>query len=225
MKTRGIISMPVIAVVALLAAGAATSASSSEPESPAVGSPGHEHAKASMGDMCPMRVQGTTLTATDVEGGIALEFTTSTGDVAELRKRVRQMAEMHNSHDMGGGEEVVAGSPADVGSQHEHAAGAGTGAGREPSSHQGMMMGRGMKMPAATATANDTDGGARLVLRPNNATQLDALREHVRTHAARMAHGDCPMMLRKPAGTSAPAASPNPGDASHEAHHTPPPGK
>lgn len=47
-----------------------------------------------MAGMCPMKVTGTTATADDVEGGVALRFTT-TGDVAELERRVAAMAEMH----------------------------------------------------------------------------------------------------------------------------------
>lgn len=47
-----------------------------------------------MAGMCPMQVEGTTVRAEDVDGGVALVFTT-TGDVAELRRRVAHMAEMH----------------------------------------------------------------------------------------------------------------------------------
>jgi hypothetical protein len=51
----------------------------------------------------------------------------------------------------------------------------------------------GMTMPAATASVADIEGGSRLVLRPQAAEQLDALREHVRRQAGRMARGECPM--------------------------------
>ena len=46
---------------------------------------------------CPMRVSGTTVTSSDVEEGVALYFTTS-GDVNELRQRVRELATTH-AHD------------------------------------------------------------------------------------------------------------------------------
>jgi hypothetical protein len=36
-----------------------------------------------MAGMCPMQVPGTTVAAVDVEGGIGLSFTTTTGDVGE----------------------------------------------------------------------------------------------------------------------------------------------
>lgn len=56
-----------------------------------------------MAGMCPMEVPGTTVTATDVEGGAAITFATSSGDVDELRQRVHRIAEMHNQmHGEGG---------------------------------------------------------------------------------------------------------------------------
>lgn len=50
-----------------------------------------------MGDSCPMAVAGTSVRAEEVEGGTAMVFTT-TGDVAELRRRVTEMADMHNKN-------------------------------------------------------------------------------------------------------------------------------
>src|SRR5436305_9057260 len=47
------------------------------------------------GGMCPMQVSGTTVQAEDTSSGAALVFKT-TGDVSELRNRVRHMADMHN---------------------------------------------------------------------------------------------------------------------------------
>lgn len=120
------------------------------------GTTGSDHGSGGMAmtDMCPMQIPGTTVASIDVDLGVALAFTTSSGDVGELRSRVARMAEMHN---------------------HRHAAG-------------GMM-------PAATATAEDIADGARMILRPNDPAQLDALREHARMHAERMSHGECPMLM------------------------------
>ena len=56
----------------------------------------------------------------------------------------------------------------------------------------GGMMGGGM-MPAASASSEDVAGGARLDFMPTDAAQLQALREHVRMCAHRMAAGECPM--------------------------------
>ena len=56
------------------------------------------------------------------------------------------------------------------------------------------MMGGGLMMPAATASVEDSEGGARLLLRPKDPAELEALREHARMRAGRMARGACPMM-------------------------------
>ncbi|MEO8261537.1 MAG: hypothetical protein ABI566_03120 [Pseudolysinimonas sp.] len=164
-----------------------------------------------MAGMCPMQVPGTTVAATEVDGGIGLSFTTTTGDVAELRQRVRRMADMHNQP---GGHMMMGshGAPAPgAGAEHQHGAQAGAG-------HGGMMMGGGM-MPAATASVEDIESGARLILQPKDPAQLGALREHVRMKAQRMVGGECPMMSLGSVGEPAPA---NRGNADHDAHH---PGK
>jgi hypothetical protein len=45
-------------------------------------------------DLCPMTVPGTVVTSEAIDGGTALVFTTS-GDFAELRRRVRTLVRMH----------------------------------------------------------------------------------------------------------------------------------
>lgn len=208
------------AVGTVLGGCASTSSTPSEPTTGAAAGPAHQHdagggEKAGMmAGMCPMQVAGTTVAATEVEGGIGLSFTTATGDVVELRQRVRRMVEMHNQrggHMMMGGHGKPA-PGADV--QHQHGAPAGHEAGG-----RGMMMGGAMMMPAATASAEDIEGGARLLLQPKDPAQLGALREHVWMKAQRMAAGECPMMSLGSGGEPAPAT---PGDADHDAHH---PGK
>ncbi len=129
----------------------------------------HHGQMGSMADMCPMQIKGTTASAEDVEGGAAINFTT-TADVAEVRSRIAKMVAMHtNMHGrgMGGGM-------------------AGDG---------GMAMRKG-EMMAATVKSDDIEGGARVVFTPTDATKLDALRAEVRDHATKMmAAGDCPMMM------------------------------
>jgi hypothetical protein len=44
-----------------------------------------------------MAVPGTEVSATDADGGVSITFTT-TGQVTELRSRVREMAAIHNQH-------------------------------------------------------------------------------------------------------------------------------
>jgi hypothetical protein len=44
----------------------------------------------------------------------------------------------------------------------------------------------------------DTPSGARIVLVPNDPSQLAELRDHAREHAAMMNKGECPMMGNQP---------------------------
>ena len=115
MKALGLMTMAIMGVAALLAGCASTSGARSEPTTSAARAPAHEPGRGMMGDMCPMQVPGTTVTSADVEGGVALVFTTRTGDAAELRQRVRRMAEMHNHHHAGGGTMREARAPAPPG--------------------------------------------------------------------------------------------------------------
>jgi hypothetical protein len=55
------------------------------------------HTDTSMMQSCPMKVPGTDLSITDAENGIALTLTTKSGEVAELRRRVENMAKMHSA--------------------------------------------------------------------------------------------------------------------------------
>jgi hypothetical protein len=169
MKTQRTIGMAAVVVVAgLLGActknGAQTPppTASTAPAAAPTAEPGDNVAS----HECPMQIPGTTVTSSNVEGGVALAFTTNGGDVAELRERVQRMTETHHQH------------------------------------HTGGVMGMA---PPSTASSEDIEGGARLVLKPQDPAQLEALREHARTHAARMAEGDCPMMSRVGDATSATA--------------------
>jgi hypothetical protein len=178
------LGMAIAGVVVLLAGCAAGSGARSGSTTSTATPPAREQGMASqrmgmMGDMCPMHVQGTTVTMAEVEGGVALEFKTAASNVTDLRERVRRMADMHNQC-------------------------------------CGVMTSEGMMMPAASASVEEIEGGARLVLRPKDAARLATLREHVRMHAGRMASGDCPMM---PGQTTPPAAS---DDAEHNEHHPSP---
>jgi len=132
--------------------------------------------------MCPMAVAGTRLTVDDTEAGVAMVFTT-TGDVADLRARVRRMAEMHArmSGMMGGG-------------MHGGMKDGGMHGGMKDGGMHGGKGGGMMGMVPSEANAVDIDGGARLELRPRDPNQLAELRAHARTHAQQMASGQCPMM-------------------------------
>lgn len=70
--------------------------------------------------MCPMKVKGVVITTEDTQDGIAVVFTTESGDLADLRQRVQHMADMHNQmhggqggmHGQGGGGGMRAGATA-----------------------------------------------------------------------------------------------------------------
>lgn len=138
------------------------------------GQSGNEHG---MMEMCPMKVEGTTSSVSDTGDGVAISFTTSTGDVAELRRRVHHMAEMHERHHGMKGEGMMGG--------HNEAP-------PSPGSSPKKMM-----MVPSTATVNDVEGGARIVLVPKDPARLAELRQHARDHVGRMSRGECPMMAMK----------------------------
>jgi hypothetical protein len=125
-----------------------------------------------MGAMCPMAVSGTTVAAADAPNGATMTFTTA-GDVSDLRRRVRTMADHMNAHSGGGMHGMMGGAEG------------------------GSMMGR--MMPAVHAKAEDIDRGARLQMTPDDPAKLGEMRQAMQQHAQRMneQHG-CPMMGGQP---------------------------
>jgi hypothetical protein len=137
--------------------------------------------------MCPLKVPGATVSAADTDHGAALVFLTKTGDVAELRRRVRLMAEWHNQHHEGA---MMMGPGQDGG---RDMMGRGRGAmGHEMMTHGGDG-GRRMAMVPATTSVEDVQGGARLVFVPKDPAELGALRAHLQERSTRMAQADCSM--------------------------------
>lgn len=99
----------IFAIAALLAIrGPACSKSDSESPTEAVGktvegfaaqkAASDTEAEARM-EACPMAVQGGEVDVADTDAGVALTFTTKSGDVEDLRERVQAMAEMYQAHD------------------------------------------------------------------------------------------------------------------------------
>lgn len=141
--------------------------------------PGEMGMGGKMAGICPMTVPGTQVSAADTATGEALTFSTSSPDqVADLRRRVRAMADMHNQHAMGGMHEGM----------HGGMMGEGMGSGQDGG------MGRMAKPPLASARVEDTDNGARLEITPDDPTQLPQLQSAVRAHADMMQQGSCGMM-------------------------------
>ncbi len=194
-----------VAMSVLVIAGCASSQANREPTTPAPAATSQAQQEGTRGDMkgmCPMEVEGTAVNAEDVEGGVALTFTTST-DVAELRRRVAHMAQMHGQHGMG------MHASAGAGDGHAH-----DGQPSDASPHRDGMMAGGMMMPAATARSEEVEGGARILLTPQDTADLEKLREHARHMTGRMSPGRCPMKsMHDEAAAPPPAAS---GD--HDSH-------
>lgn len=137
-----------------------------------------------MTQMCPVAVPGTRLAVADTADGEAVTFTTTPDRVGELRSRVHAMAEMHNRHHMEGGAGEMHGQMHGGGMM-----GGGMGGG---SMHPSGGMDASMMPPPSRAAVEDVDGGARLVVAPNDPADLDRLRSTVRMHAQHMQEtGSC----------------------------------
>lgn len=121
------------------------------------------------GGKCPMVMKDTQVRAEDTERGVALAFTTPSGDVGELRQAVRDMARRH-----------------ELRSQQRWGGGMGRGWGRRA--------GPG-PLPPATVEVQDIAGGARVVYTPLDPANLGALREAVYRRQALLDAGSCPMAL------------------------------
>jgi hypothetical protein len=137
--------------------------------------------------------------------GVALVFTISSGDPAELRARVRELAERHNETQV----------PAE------------DTAARSPSEPEGGMAAHGMDMHGAgkqvpsRAAVEDIAGGARIVFTPADASKVGVLREEIRVHGQEMASSGC-------SDGTAPAAVPPPppgGERKPPLAPTPSPGQ
>ena len=124
---------------------------------------------------CPMVVPGTQVSAADTSNGESITFTTSPDHAADLRARVHAMADMHNRHHQGEGMEGMHGDM-----QHGQMMAGGE--------HMAMMP------PPSHAAVEDIEGGARIVVTPNDPADLERLRSAVGMHAEHMREsGTCEM--------------------------------
>jgi hypothetical protein len=178
-----VVLAPSVLAIGVLGCGSSQPRSTAPAPPPASSAP-PTAAQPAGGQMCPMMgMAGANVAAADTADGAALAFTT-TGDPAELRAHVRRMADMHNH---GGGHRggMHHGGDMQGGMQ------GGTGGG-------GMHAGKEMHMVPSRASVEDLPNGARVLLVPNDPSQLSALRAQAREHAAMMAKGECPMMEPTP---------------------------
>lgn len=139
---------------------------------------------------CPVAVPGTSVTVEDTVTGAALVFIT-TGDAADLRRRVGSMASMHNeTHGKMGPLPTGTESAAHDHSAHGGPAGHGSApaqAGGEHAGHAG-----GMISVHSKAETSDVDGGARLAF-VASAADVGKLQEELRQHARHLSTGTCQM--------------------------------
>jgi hypothetical protein len=170
---------------------------------------------------CPMQVPGTSVRTEETASGPALAFTT-TGNVEELRMRVRRMAaannratqqeamtehnaarDAHETPDFPGSPATSsrtdkAAVPSNL-SPDSHAAPAGS------TTTQSDLMGQldranrasdvtasGAASPPVQARSENTESGARLVFAVQDASQLERVRDRVQTSAQTLASGRCP---------------------------------
>ena len=160
-------------------------------------SPAPKTANAEQSDpSCPVDVPGTSVTVEDAAAGASLVFVT-TGDVAELRRRVNAMASMHNDHHASMGAlpdgKDAGGDHAghDMGGQGGTGSGGHAGhdmsGGSKHAGHAGGMIGVHSK-----AEASDVESGARITFVANGA-DVAKLQSELRMHAEHFAAGTCGM--------------------------------
>lgn len=147
--------------------GCASDSSARTPPANAQASLADPHAP--HGWLCPVQVPGTRVTSNDVEGGTALDFQTSSDHVADMRQRVREIAAIYNHHESGDALDTTASAQGANNPRVHHDLG----------------------MPVGSASVEEIAGGARLVLRPDDPSQLQALRERARIHTGRVVGDDC----------------------------------
>ena len=163
--------------------------------------------RGAMHEECPMFVEGTTVKAEEADGGAALAFTT-TGDVGELRRRVARMAEMHNARQTRR-QMMMGQSGPTTGSRGQ------ASDGPDQAAPRGMMM----RMVPATARAEETSGGARIVFTPQDPGDVGALQQQVTQRVKHMKPGQCPMMMMMMMMGAPPESAVPQDGGEHETHH------
>ena len=121
-------------------------------------------------DSCPVHVPATTVTVVNTKDGVAMFFTTTPGNVAEVRRRVAAIARMDLAADTSSGTDATARPSMDLPPWLS---------GAQPT-----------LVPLRTLSEDVPDGGS-LVLTPINPMDLEQLRAYALSHAYRMRLGRC----------------------------------
>ena len=148
---------------------------------------------------CPVTVPGTSVAVEDANTGAALVFVT-TSDVAELRKRVATMAQMHNDHHGSMGPLPDGSAPEGGHAGHDMGAGGGHAGHDSGGGHAGHDMSGGKHAGHAggmigvhsKAAASDVEGGATITFTANGA-EVAKLQGELRMHAQHFSSGSCEM--------------------------------
>lgn len=138
--------------------------------------------KQGMMQNCPMKLDGTKVTAENTPDGVAMDFTTSS-DVAQLQQSVQSMAQHHNQMMKSGQHNMMGGGPQGMHGQGMHGQMKGSQAQMSP-------------MPMAMAKYEKTDNGARIVYAAKNPDDVQALQQWMGKHVQNVKNGTCPMQYR-----------------------------
>lgn len=122
---------------------------------------------ATLAEACPLGVRGTRLQIGDTPNGVVVLFATRPSNVGELRRRVRDQAQVHGPGDHEGG-----------GHLDEH----------EGARDHGLKL---WQLPPVRTDVEDTPTGARLVVVPLDPARRDAVRVHLVNRAARIRKPGC----------------------------------
>jgi hypothetical protein len=138
---------------------------------------------------CPLALAGTTSTVENTVDGVVVMFSTKRpASMPELRRRVEALADAHNSMRAGPGEDLSTAPPQAPGpTTTPEGAEAANDAKAAPS---------GGKI-ASKATAESSEEGVRLVLRPRDPAQVDSVRDQLRKQADDLVQGVCDQAGRK----------------------------
>ena len=154
---------------------------------------------------CPVVVPGTSVTVEDTATGAGLVFVT-TGDAAEVRKRVAAMAKMHNDHhgamgplpdgkDAGGGHaghDMSGHAGHDMSGQGSAGSAAGGHAGHDMKGGPHAGHAGGMISVHSKATTEDVPNGAKIVFTVGGA-DVAKIQQELRMHAQHLSSGSCKM--------------------------------
>jgi hypothetical protein len=149
-------------------------------------------AKVARQEACPLALAGATSSNEDTVDGVVVTFSTPRpGDRPELARRVTRMAEVHNSMRGGAPDDLAAAPPQAPGPAE---APEGTG---DASRVKGASGAETAGAQDSKATAETTEDGVRLVLRPADPARLDSMRDHLRKQADELVHMVCEQARRK----------------------------